>query len=447
MKNYIVTMLVFLFILSGVQAQIPEQLSLEQAIALSLANNQEIKIQQRQVDLAENERFPANAGLLPTLSLVGNANFQNNDTDAVIRTFTDFPPTLDISDGAAATTTYSAVVQLDYALLGGFSGKYRYQLLSDQRDMAYHQQQVVINQTILTVTELFLEIAKLQNQEELLVKSVAIGEQRLSRIEDQFSFGQITGMIVLKAKTDLNRDRSSLDQLLLSQNNLKRNLNYWIGIDAETDYRVTAAYTPPAPVSRKAIESAVLTGNPEIQLSKMGIQVAAHQYKLTTAQRMPTVNAFANYGYFNQSNDLQQLAEIRTLGYTVGIGLRYDLFTGGRTHRKIQSAKMSQEISQLRQTQTSERVLAEALKEHHNLVVLMDQLQRENQNINTFREGYTRTEERFFNGKASSIDLRDAQNALLNAEIILGNLQADIMKSSLRLEALKGTIVQNQNKM
>ena len=444
MKKQIIYALIALLIGTGAQAQIPEQLSLEQAISLSLANNPEIKIQQKQVDLAANEYFAGNAGLVPTISLIGNGSYQSNDTEAVIRTFQDFPPTIAVSDGAAATTTYSAVVQVDYALLGGFSGKYRYQLLNDERDLAFYRQQSVMNRTILTVAELFLEIAKLQSQEELLEKNVAIGEERLSKVKDRLSFGQATGLAVLRAETDLNRDRSSLDRVLVARNNLKRDLNFQIGIDASTDYRVTVAYAPPALLSTESLEQTVLAGNPDIQLSLKGVQVANHQFQLTNASRLPTVNAFANYGYFNQENDLQQLAEIRTVGYTVGIGLRYNIFNGGRTNRKIQSAKMNQEISQFRQQATQDRILADAIKAHHQLALLMGQLEREEQNIATFRESYLRTEERFSQGKAASLDLRDAQNALLNAEVTLSNLKADIMKSSLRLEALKGSILRNE---
>ena len=141
----------------------------------------------------------------------------------------------------------------------------------------------------------------------------------------------------------------------------------------------------------------------------------------------------------------RKLAEIETFGYTVGVGLRYNLFNGGRTNRNIQSARLNREISQFQQQQTEDRVLANAVKEQNNLVLLQDQLKREEENIETFRESYTRTEERFYNGKVSSLDLRDAQNALLNAEITINNLKADIMRSSLRLEALKGKILQKSN--
>ena len=74
-------------------------------------------------------------------------------------------------------------------------------------------------------------------------------------------------------------------------------------------------------------------------------------------------------------------------------------------------------------------------------MLLRDQLVREEENIETFRESYSRTEERFYNGKVTSLDLRDAQNALLNAEITISNLKADILKSTLRLEGLKGSLM------
>ncbi|MEM8896031.1 MAG: TolC family protein [Bacteroidota bacterium] len=440
MKKIIIVSLALITWISA-KAQIDETLSLEQAIALALENNQALKIEQRRLDIATNNVFPGNAGLVPTISLIGNASYQNSDTEALIRTFQDNPPTVAINDNAAATTTYTAVLQADYVLLGGFSGRYQYRLLQDQKDLAYFQQQATINQTIVNVADLFLEIAKLQRQEELLAQNVEIGEDRLQRVEDQFSFGRVTGLAVLNAKTDLNQDQSLLDRVLVAKNNLKRDLNFLIGLPAEKRYRVTVSYEPPSAMSIDALKQEVKAGNPNIQLSNAGMVLADNQLKLNTAQRLPVINAFANYGYFNQENDLQQLAELQTLGYTVGVGLRYNLFNGGKTNRGIQSAKLNREISQFEQQQTEDRVLADAIKEQKNLELLQGQLKRDEENIETFRESYSRTEERYYNGKATSLDLRDAQNALRNAQIIISNLQADIMKSSLRLEALKGALI------
>ncbi|MEM1136165.1 MAG: TolC family protein [Bacteroidota bacterium] len=441
MKKFIYIVLIWLCIMFQTKAQPYETLTLEQVISLALENNQVLKIQQKQVDIAENNIYPGNAGLVPTISLIGNADYQNSDVDGVIRTFAENPPTIPISDGSAGTTTYSAVIQADYVLFGGFTGKYQYKLLQDQRDVAYFQQQAIINQTIVGVSELFLEIAKLQSREELLEKNLKIGEDRLKKVQDQFEFGKVTGLAILRAKTDLNQDKSSLDQVLVAKNNLKRDLNFLIGLPAEKKYRVSVNYQPPANMEYEVLKSEVKANNPEIQLRNKGVSLADNQLKLSNALRLPTVNAFANYGYFNQENDVQQLAEIETLGYTVGVGVRYNLFAGGRTKRTIQNAKLSREVSQVEKQQTEDKLLAEAVKEQNKLILLQDQLTREEENIETFRESYSRTEERFYNGKSTSLDLRDVQNALLNAEVTINNLKADIMKSSLRLEALKGNLM------
>ncbi len=424
-----------------VNAQKNETLTLEQAIALALENNQGLKIQQKQLDIAANNVNPANAGLVPTIRLLGNASYQNSDTEGVIRTFAENPPTVSISDGSAATTTYSALLQADYILLGGFTGRYRYKLLQDERDLAYYRQQVVLNNTILAVSNLFLEIAKLQSQEELLRKNVKIGKDRLSKVEDQFDFGKVNGLTVLRAKTDLNQDLTALDQVLVAKNNLKRDLNFLIGIDAETKYRVSVSYQPPVRMEYEELKDEVRMDNPEIQLSKKGVEISESNLNLNNAARLPTVSAFANYGYFNQENDLQQLAEIQTLGYTVGIGLSYNIFNGGRTNRDIQNARLNREISQFQREEKVDQLLAEAVKEQNNLTLLQEQLRREEENIQAFRNSYQRTEEQFYNGKTSSLDLRDAQNALLNAEVTINNVKADIMKTSIRLEALKGNLI------
>ncbi|TRX62685.1 TolC family protein [Fulvivirga sp. M361] len=131
-----------------------------------------------------------------------------------------------------------------------------------------------INQTIITISDLFLEIAKLQSQEELLDKNVKIGQERLEKVEDQFAFGKVTGLDVLRAKTDLNQDRSALDNILVVKNNLKRDLNFLIGLEAEMKYRVSVSYQPPQPLSIDALKSEVVVNNPEIQLRNSGVQAA-----------------------------------------------------------------------------------------------------------------------------------------------------------------------------
>ncbi len=419
-------------------------LTLEQVADMALVNNQALQIQRKAVEISTNNVFKGNANMLPTINLIANSEHSNNNTEVGIRTFTDNPAFLELEDDAAATTTHSIVVQADYQLLGGFSARYQYRLLQDQQNISRYQQEVLVNNTILNVSELFLEIAKLQAREELLRENLVIGRDRLARIEDQFQFGKVSGLDVLRAKTDLNQDQTALDNVLLAKNNLKRDMNFLIGLEPETRYRVSVTYQPPILLPLEELKEEVQAHNPELKLNQVGIEAAENELKLNQSGLYPSLNAFANYGYLRQENDVQQVAELENIGYTVGVSFRYNLFNGNRTRNNVQNARINVDASKLRKEQNADQLIAGAIKEQNNLSILQNQLEREQQNLDTFKESFTRTEERYFNGQATSLDLRDAQVALLNAQITISDVKADILRSSLRLESLKGVLLKEK---
>lgn len=422
------------------QETLMKTLSLEQALTLALENNKSIRIERERVSIAEERESIGNAGLLPTINLIGEANYSNNETDITLRTFQQppAPATVNFDESGVASTTISGLVQADYTVFAGFSGKYRYRLLKSQNNIAQFQQQAVINQTVQEVSNLFLEIAKLQRREELLLETIKIDTDRISRINDEKQFGQATGLDVLNAQSNLNRDRTQLDEVLLAKNNLKRNLNFFIGYEPERRYRVMVEYGINAITEVDGVKSDVLANNPSLLLVREVVSIAESEIKLARSQELPRLDVFANYGYFNQENDLQQLAEITNLGYAVGGRLTFTIFNGNQTRTAIRTAKLNKETSELQEEQLADRLITDAITELNRMEILKNQLERERLNLRTFEEAFARTEERFKNGQATNLDLRDAQTALLDAQIIISELQVDLMKADITLNTLRG---------
>ncbi|WP_299532551.1 TolC family protein [Ulvibacterium sp.] len=447
MKNYLYkwTLVLCAFaktVTFSAQDRPKETLSLEQAIALSLENNQSIQIEQKLVTITEEQVSIGNAGLLPTLNLIGEANYTNNETDLTIRTFQPppNPATVNFDENGVTSTTISGVVQADYTIFAGFSGRYRYKLLKNQNSIAKYQQQAIINNTVLEVSTLFLEIAKLQRRQELLEKNIQITEDRKERFKDKKLFGQATGLDVLNVESNVNRDQTQLDQILLAKNTLKRSLNFLIGYEPERRYWVSVTYTIDELQSPETIKAEIVANNPSLLLVKEGIHSAKNEIGLARSRNLPRLGVFANYGYFNQENDLQQLAEITNLGYMVGGRLTFNIFNGGQTKTAIKTAKLNKEVNELQEIQLADRLITDAITEINRIEILKTQLVREKGNLLTFQEAYNRTEERFRNGTVTNLDLRDAQTALLNAEIVIAELQADLMKAHITINALKGKI-------
>ena len=148
-----------------------ETLTLEEAIDLALTNNQEITIQRKQTDIVRNNVYRGNAGLLPTISLIGNGSYSSGNTEVTLRTFAQSPQApsqITVDEDNVVTEQASAVLQADYVIFAGFSGQYRYRLLEHSATISRYQQEILVNNTVLSVAELFLEIAKLQRREEPL---------------------------------------------------------------------------------------------------------------------------------------------------------------------------------------------------------------------------------------------------------------------------------------
>ncbi|MEL7145322.1 MAG: TolC family protein, partial [Bacteroidota bacterium] len=383
-----------------------EVLTLEQAISLALENNQSIQIEQKRVAIAQEQESLGNAGLLPTINLIGEANYMNNNTDLAIRTFQrpPEPTSVDFDESGVTSNTISGVIQADYTVFAGFSGRYRYKLLESQHRLAQYQQKVVINQTVQEVSTLFLEIVKLQRRKELLQETIAITKDRMARINDRKQFGKATGLDVLNAESNLNRDYTQLDEVMLAMDNLKQNLNFLIGYQPEHTYQVTVTYTVNNQRDAASIKADILANNPSLQLAREGVSIADTEIKLARSRELPRLDVFANYGYFNQGNDLQQLAEITNVGYTVGGRLTLMLFNGNQSKSAIKVAQLSRENNELQQRHLSDRLMTTAITEINRLEILKRQLARETANLKSFEEAFTRTEVRFKNGQATNLD-------------------------------------------
>lgn len=416
-------------------------MTLEEAIAMGLENNKRIQVQGIRTEIAAKNVYLGNAGLLPTVNVIGSAQYSENQSDITIRTFQPNPPIVNFDEDGVVSETISAVVQADYQLIGGFAGKYRYRLLKNESEVFQLQQRAIIEETVVNITALFTEIGKLQSREELLLENIAITTERLVRVEDRKQFGQATGLDVLRAKTDLNQENNALDDVKVIKSNLLKQLNVTIGLPPEEEYRVSVSYELPEEMENEKVLNEIKTGNTAILLANLGIEVAQNQIGLNSSAFLPKLNVFANYGYFNQQNDVQQLAEIENLGFVLGASLRFNVFNGSKTRRDLQSSKLNKEAQELDLKDLEEQTITLGLQELTSLATLGEQLRRETDNLVTFEETFERTQERFFNGQATNIDLNDSQNALLNARISVNDIKLDMVQRLVNLNSLQGKII------
>jgi len=98
------------------------------------------------------------------------------------------------------------------------------------------------------------------------------------------------------------------------------------------------------------------------------------------------------------------------------VNLSWDLFDGGQTSVAIQNAKINKENQQLQKKQIAlevERDIANALGNYENKLYIY-RVQEEN--VLTNEDNFNRSEEQYRLGQISSIEFRQAQINLINAQ-------------------------------
>ena len=139
---------------------------------------------------------------------------------------------------------------------------------------------------------------------------------------------------------------------------------------------------------------------------------------------------------------MQQLAEIENIGYGLGLSFRYQLFNGNQNRKATQTARLGGESALLKTQQAEARIEAQVAQEWNTLQTLNRQLVRREQDLKTYEETFARTRDRYFNGKLSSLDLREVQMALLQAKMEVDVTKVNIVQTTIRLNALTGELQQ-----
>ncbi|NRB53927.1 MAG: TolC family protein [Saprospiraceae bacterium] len=178
-------------------------LSLEQAIEKAIQQNPSILIQQKESVIADNNVFRANAGGYTVLSAIGGATYLNNFADVKLRTFQPDPAFIRVDEFGVESLTANLGLQVDHLLYDGGRVAQQLNLLKGLSEVERAKQEVLVNQTILGVADLYLEILKLQDQATLLEESINNSVARIEKMKDRKQFGKANQLDILKLRTGL----------------------------------------------------------------------------------------------------------------------------------------------------------------------------------------------------------------------------------------------------
>ncbi|WNH11145.1 TolC family protein [Thalassobellus suaedae] len=405
---------VFLSMLLMLQASVfaQELLSPEKAVVLALKNNYGIKLAHTDVEIANNNAGILNSGYLPTLNGNAGATYNSNNTEA------------EFSDGRVTTlkgaesSRYNASVDLNYVLFDGLGRAYNYKQLKETQQLTGLQARETIENTILQLFTVYYNVAELTKNIDALTETLAISKDRLIRSQYQFDYGQSTKLAVLNAEVDINNDSINLMNSKQQLQNYKRDLNLVLGNTILGDFDVHTQVSFNTLYSRSELLEKTKVNNINLLQIDKNIAINTLGVKFQKSNYLPTVGLTGSYGWNKSNNNAASFVAVSTnTGFSGGLNLSWNLFDGGSTITRVKNAKINLEAQNIQKEQlvvSVERDFSNAWDDYQNKLRIF-KLQEEN--INTSQNNFDRTLEKFKLGQVNSIEFRQAQLNLLNAEL------------------------------
>jgi outer membrane protein len=430
MKNIILAIL----IIFGYNLSAQNVLTLEQAKTTTLANNFGIKIAKNNVVIAQNQTDISVNGYLPTVS--ANAGLNGNFGGST-QTFGNGN---EASTANAFTWGGNGTVQANYTIFD--KGRdLTLEQLKESLSLSNLQLKQTIEQNLLQVYNGYFQVAQLSENVNALLEAISISRERLRRAQYQLDYGQGSGLDVLNAQVDIQRDSVNLLNTKMNLENAKRNLNVSMGRNTNEDFQVEIDTAIDKSLNLESLIEQSKNENIGLQVNRKNLAVNEMNLQIIDAEKRPTISAGASYAFSYSDNPTGAFIDkSNSRGLAANVGVNWTIYDGSRGIR-MQNAVINLTNQKLQIDQLQQQLEGDIMNAWANYQNALFVLQVEENAVETNRENFDRTEEQVKIGRLTSIEFRQAQLNLLNAQTSINNAKFDTKLREIQLLQLVGRLI------
>lgn len=408
----------------------------KEAVKLALENNYDIQIISNALEVAENNTSILNSGYLPTLTGNAGATYNLDNTEA------EFSNGTTAVLNGAESDRYNASLNLNYTIFDGLGRRYNYKSLKEQYQLSELQARETIENTIVQLFSVYYDVAQQTENLSALEETLKISKDRLVRAQYQFDYGQNTKLGILNAEVDIVNDSINIINAKQQLRNGKRDLNVVLGDALQSDYSVETEINFALQFQKDSLFNKAKTRNVALLQNEKNIAISQLDIKSGKSAYLPTVGLVGSYGWNKNNNNAASFVAVSTnTGLSAGLNFSWNIFDGGTTITRVRNAKVNLETQQLQK----ENILLSITRTFNNVwddyknKLQIYNLQEDN--ITTAKNNFDRTEEKFKIGQVNSIEFRQAQLNLLNAELSRNQAKFSAKLSELDLLQLSGELL------
>jgi outer membrane protein len=409
--------------------------TMESALSEAYRNNPTLNAQ-RANSRATDENVPqALSGYRPKIALTASAGQQSLSTTTKFDSPPGFPPQYLTQSGY--NTPASVGLTLTQTLFNGFQTANRTrgaeaQVLSARANLAAAEADI-----LLKAATAYMDVLRDTANRDLQRRNVEVLEEQLRQTRDRFSVGEVTRTDIAQAETQLASGRS---QLLNAGAKLQASEATYRQIIGTVPDKLSAA----SPVDRftpVGLKNAIALGvatNPLVAAAQYNFNVAQSQVRVAEGALLPTL---AVQGSVQQSSmAIGALNVTRASNASLLGSLTVPIYQGGAEYSLIRQAKETLGQSRLQLDVVRDQVRQAVVQAWGAVEAAKGQIESTKAEVTAAELALNGVREEARVGQRTTLDVLNAQQALVNARVALVTAQHDRVVASYDLLATVGRL-------
>lgn len=410
---------------------------LKRCIEVGLQKNYDIRIMRNNQEISDNNLTVGNAGYLPSVDLTtGYSGSVNNTTQNL--TNGEKNKNSDIHN-----QLLNAGVNLNWTVFDGFNIQTNHQRLKELQRMGELNTRLTIENFVSGLTSEYYNYIQQNIRLKNLKSAVKLSKERLRIVEARYEIGAGSRLDLQQAKVDFNSDSSRLIKQYEVLYTSRISLNQMMATDNIEQLIVTTDSIIEFNqfINKDDIWQKTLSSNTFLLLSNKNKNLSLLDLKTAQSENYPYLKLNAGYGYTKNIYNTGTIDNQNNLGLTYGLTLGFNLFDGFNRKRKQKNARIEVENKELQYEQTILSLKADFSNMWMAYRNNIDLTNLEKENVQTAKENHEIAIERYKLGDLSGIELREAQNSLLEAEERLVQAEYNTKLCEISLMQISGQVI------
>ena len=396
--------------------------TIEAALVRAYQNNPQLNAQRALVRSTDENVPQALSGYRPKVALTASAGYQYTDTlttaggdkNGIVRL-----------DTHGANPPRSAGLTITQTLYNGQQTANKTRVAESQVSGGREALRVLEQTVLLSAATAYMDYLRDSAIVEVQKSNVRVLEQTLKQTRDRFNVGEVTRTDVAQSEAQLAAGKT---QELTAESNL---------VTTQANYRRIIGnephnLAPGSPVDRylpptlpQAVELSLIE-NPSVTAAMFGVDVNYLQVKINEGALLPTVTLL---GSVQQAYE-QTLIAPRTFGASAVAQVTVPIYNGGTEYSLIRQSKETLAQQRLNLETTRDQTRANTVTAWGQLVAGKAQVSSAQSQVQASEIALNGVREEAKAGQRTTLDVLNAQQALVNARVALVTAQHDRVVAS-----------------